>query len=281
MKEIVVLSLLLTVVPSHALYQCKSDVDGKSFDFTKLDKRRIVTTKRKTPPSSEILSWSINPCGTQYSDVDDVFKKNCNPVAQICGVKTVELESGNTYITQVISAAGDFGEKPAQISETLIDHGLRVKWKGAKWGDQDVGAEIDFLCSSEDDLNVISWDESTLKLQWKTVHACVSEEPEEPEDKIPEDPESPDESNPDEPHKAPSDSSSWGWFTWLFILLVIGFSCYVVGSAWINYNRYGLSGVELLPHSDLVRDLPYLVRDFFKKIINTFAGSNRGGYSAF
>lgn len=38
---------------------------------------------------------------------------------------------------------------------------------------------------------------------------------------------------------------------------------------------------DLLPHSDTIRDLPYLLKDFVRRVISTVqGGGSRGGYSA-
>lgn len=39
---------------------------------------------------------------------------------------------------------------------------------------------------------------------------------------------------------------------------------------------------DLLPHSDTIRDIPYLLKDWARRVIGTLQGrsSGRGGYSA-
>ncbi|KAI9789545.1 MAG: hypothetical protein M1816_005952 [Peltula sp. TS41687] len=56
-------------------------------------------------------------------------------------------------------------------------------------------------------------------------------------------------------------SNHWGFFTWMVII-------------W-----------DLLPHSDTIRDIPYLMKDFTRRVVNTVSsggggGGSRGGYSA-
>lgn len=58
---------------------------------------------------------------------------------------------------------------------------------------------------------------------------------------------------------------------------------YLIFGSWLNYNRYGARGWDLLPHGDTIRDMPYLVKDWSKKVVDTVSGSGvggRGGYSA-
>jgi hypothetical protein len=54
-----------------------------------------------------------------------------------------------------------------------------------------------------------------------------------------------------------------------------------VFGSWLNYNRYGARGWDLLPHGDTIRDVPYIAKDFGRKIFQTVQGSgSRGGYAA-
>ena len=61
-------------------------------------------------------------------------------------------------------------------------------------------------------------------------------------------------------------------------LLIAG---YLIFSSWINFTRYGARGWDLLPHSDTIRDIPYLLKDWIRRVLNTVQGTgSRGGYSA-
>lgn len=61
----------------------------------------------------------------------------------------------------------------------------------------------------------------------------------------------------------------------------LGIAAYLIFGSWLNYNRYGARGWDLLPHGDAIRDIPYLFKDFSKKVADTVSGGgSRGGYSA-
>ncbi|KAI5458143.1 autophagy-related protein 27 [Mariannaea sp. PMI_226] len=76
-------------------------------------------------------------------------------------------------------------------------------------------------------------------------------------------------------------SSHWGFFTWFILIAFLGIATYLVFSSWLNYNRYGARGWDLLPHSDTIRDVPYLMKDWLRRVLNTVQGTgSRGGYSA-
>jgi autophagy-related protein 27 len=115
-----------------------------------------------------------------------------------------------------------------------------------------------------------------LRLNWKTKYACE------------------DYADSDEARK-----SGWGFFTWFLLMYVLpfplmdcetdttllsaflGIAAYLIFGSWLNYNRYGARGWDLLPHGDTIRDIPYLFKDWSRKVVDTVSsGGSRGGYSA-
>lgn len=116
-----------------------------------------------------------------------------------------------------------------------------------------------------------------VRFNWRTKYACE------------------DYADSDEAKK-----TGWGFFTWFILLYVfpwlllenphtdiggdsafLGIAAYLIFGSWLNYNRYGARGWDLLPHGDTLRDLPYLVKDFSRKVVDTVSGGgSRGGYSA-
>ncbi|KAJ4261608.1 type II membrane protein [Fusarium torreyae] len=105
-------------------------------------------------------------------------------------------------------------------------------------------------------------DTGVLRLTWYTKHACEKRE---------------DNGGDDED----STSSHWGFFTWFILIAFLGIAGYLIFSSWINFTRYGARGWDLLPHSDTIRDIPYLLKDWIRRVLNTVQGTgSRGGYSA-
>jgi hypothetical protein len=61
----------------------------------------------------------------------------------------------------------------------------------------------------------------------------------------------------------------------------LAIAAYLIFGSWLNYNRHGVTGWDLLPHADTIRDIPYLLRDWTRRVLKTVQGSgSRGGYSA-
>ncbi|CAG8236042.1 unnamed protein product [Penicillium nalgiovense] len=99
-----------------------------------------------------------------------------------------------------------------------------------------------------------------LQLDWRTKYACDEYEKEKGD--------------------TPS-SKSWGFFTWLIIIAFLFIAAYLIFGSWLNYNRYGARGWDLLPHGDTIRDIPYIFQDWLRRVVNTLQGAgSRGGYSA-
>ncbi|CAK7568714.1 MAG: type II membrane protein [Sporothrix epigloea] len=145
-------------------------------------------------------------------------------------------------------------DTPAEnINETMVDDGFSRRELG----------ENQLIREGEDPALVFNGYEihdadgafGTLRLTWYTKYACES--------------------------MADSRTVHWGFFTWFVILVFLSTAAYLIFGSWLNYNRYGARGWDLLPHGDTMRDVPYLLKDWVRRLINTLQGSgSRGGYSA-
>lgn len=67
----------------------------------------------------------------------------------------------------------------------------------------------------------------------------------------------------------------------------LSISAYLIFGAWLNYTRHGARGWDLLPHGDAVRDVPYLLKDWARRVFGGRSvglgggeGGIRGGYAA-
>jgi len=99
----------------------------------------------------------------------------------------------------------------------------------------------------------------TLRLNWRTKYACEDMK---------------DETDAEQ-------RSHWGFFTWFILIAFLGTAAYLIFGSWLNYTRYGARGWDLLPHGDTIRDVPYLMKDWTRKVVTTVqGGGSRGGYAA-
>lgn len=99
-----------------------------------------------------------------------------------------------------------------------------------------------------------------LSLEWKTKYACENSKGDDSETKK---------------------SNHWGFFTWFIIIIFLGTAAYLIFGSWLNYNRYSARGWDLVPHSETIRDIPYIFKDWMRRVLSTIqGGGSRGGYSA-
>ncbi|KAI9760470.1 MAG: hypothetical protein M4579_001664 [Chaenotheca gracillima] len=118
--------------------------------------------------------------------------------------------------------------------------------------------------SDEKSLRLISYKEGEtediLRLEWRTKYACEGET---------------------DRKDGGSGNGHWGFFTWFIIIAFMGTAAYLIFGSWLNFTRYGARGWDLVPHGDTIRDVPYLLKDWGRRVVNTVqGGGSRGGYSA-
>ncbi|KAK5166636.1 type II membrane protein [Saxophila tyrrhenica] len=100
-------------------------------------------------------------------------------------------------------------------------------------------------------------DMEVLRLRWKTKYACESAK-----------------DNPDPDDDDSKKSSGWGFFTWFLIVLFMLVAAYIIFGSWLNYNRYGARGWDLIPHGDTIRDIPYIVKDWGSNMADRMKGGD-------
>lgn len=124
--------------------------------------------------------------------------------------------------------------------------------KAAEETDDGVGGKLRFL-----DYGYVG-ENKVLSLEWQTKYAC--------------------ENAKGDGGKA---GGHWGFFTWFIIIIFLAIAAYLVFGSWLNYNRYSARGWDLVPHSETLRDIPYIFKDWMRRVVSTVqGGGSRGGYSA-
>lgn len=313
--------LLLLLAPSaSATFDCKNIVaDNVKFNLGELKGAHTVLTTEFTPPSFHNTTFTVDICAP-LKRVKDVKKEEKCPLGTwICALE--HTTSGETKLLERVIPIADLGKidpKPLRLSKSdshddkkKEKEGLRLTMQGGSYDGHKQKAIIEFLCDQgltgtegemsppegeeyedqpkdgrkirreeeaddgekvTDGPQQISKEgaalifnsyetegdkEDVLRLTWKTKFACETQE------------------------TAPPASGHWGFFTWFVIIVFFGTAAYLIFGSWINYSRYGARGWDLLPHGDMIRDIPYLLKDWVRRLINTLQGSgSRGGYSA-
>ncbi|KAH0614093.1 uncharacterized protein H6S33_005979 [Morchella sextelata] len=308
----------LLALPSlvAASFSCQATPGGNvKFDFSPLKGAHSITMGPKDDyPFVRNITWTINPCGPIGKEKHIPAKEQCPAGTQVCGIERIGQEGDETPLVAVIPIAGDIeGRHTDEVVERLKTstaptdqgkEGLRVVLHGGLYNNAKQQAIVDFICdpdktglegdepdetepeeagktegvarrSPEEDkggdkekkdrsLKYVSYEsvegKHTLRLEWKTKYACETA------------------TGGD---GSPDSGSGWGFFTWFIIILFLGIAAYLIFGSWLNYNRYGARGWDLLPHGDTIRDVPYLLKEWCRRVIGTLQrGGGRGGYSA-
>lgn len=244
---------------SWALFSCSNiKAGGNTYDLSGLDHTILATSEADTPPSITNSTVYINPCGP-------VDVKECANDAQVCLVERVKLDK-KVIVTKVVNVVSEELGTNSTIQPGFNgEQGFDVQYSGTKWGDEEVFADISYRCSQE---LYVEWPSqryfsSNVFLQISSPEICVNSG-----------------TTPPSPPKKEK-SGGWGFFSWFFFLLFIGTAVYAFQFWRTNYaHDFGGGRIDFESIAELVRDVPYLVRDFLRKLADTFAGAGRSGYSA-
>ncbi|KAA8903599.1 autophagy-related protein 27 [Sphaerosporella brunnea] len=289
---------------SHASsWGCEHVENGLKYDFKELAGKHELSHVEDKFFRKQNTTWQINPCGPLQKTKEDHPKDQCPAGTYVCGLVRYINDKGESNLEEIIPVAGDVDTSHKLDMEVhKFDEdgqtGLQVIYNGGKYGPHEQRAVVKFVCDmgrtglegtpvvdgkdgrkerrdeqkdkdeKDPSLKFISYEyhegvgKEELRLEWRTRLAC-------------------EEYVRNKGSKESDPSSHWGFFTWVFILVFLSVAAYLIFGSWLNYNRYGARGWDLLPHGDTIRDLPYLVKDFMKRVGSTLQGrSSRGGYSA-
>ncbi|KAF3928474.1 hypothetical protein ABW20_dc0106363 [Dactylellina cionopaga] len=272
--------LLLPICTLAATFTGDVEADGVKFNFKELKQHSVVVEHTQNPAVLK-TTYTINPTGKIEFDEKEKDTQ-CPDGTQVCMVSWIwhkgkPDDEGPSQIIPIAIADVSDDAKPEYSILRDDDNkvlGLNVTLHGGEYGEKKLKqkAVVQFLCDKmtgteepdkdgkgDNALKFLSYDEETLTLEWKTKSAC--------------------EGGSAEP--LPESKGSWGFFTWFIVIAFLAVAAYLIFGSWLNYNKYGARGWDLLPHNDTLRDLPYLIKDFLRRAVNTFQGSGgRGGYSA-
>ncbi|CAI4211863.1 unnamed protein product [Parascedosporium putredinis] len=307
--DALLLSVLLATPATSMLYCDNILVDGYGFNLEKLGGPHSVVTTLREPPSYSNTTYTVDICKPLKKSGDAPKNEQCPNGTRVCAIQRTyngssDSDDSKAVVHKVVPIAG------GRLYPDTKREGLRLTLKGGAYP-LDVPhqeqtrqqAIIDFICDPDKEGTENEWDATddkydpdggsdeeegkkvrrangekqlikegaalkflgygkdsdsdweTLRLEWRTKHACGS--------------------------AYGGTSASWGFFTWLFIIAFMGIAAYLIFGSWLNYNRYGARGWDLVPHGDAIRDIPYLMKDWTRSVLNTVQGSgSRGGYSA-
>ncbi|KAK9478206.1 autophagy-related protein 27 [Lipomyces japonicus] len=286
------LLLAIAALPSvSAVFDCSNAViDGTAVNLTAFSGARTIAVSRNTPPTTTTTTWTLDLCAALQPNDENVL---CAAGTQVCGVQRITIENQDPVVTQIVPVSGDVdGQTGTYQAHKLINAdnaqdgqaALHVQLEGGKWGDQnDLSTSIDFVCDSTvtdstshpdkiatdgtdtEGLTFKSWDEKTLNLEWRSAAVCneffIRQET-------------------DQNNTTEGSSTALTVIKYIIIVAVILLGLYFGYTAY-SKHKDGASGVDLLPSSQTILDIPYVAKDFVKKIGGGFSNTSRDGYAVF
>ncbi|WFD32135.1 type II membrane protein [Malassezia sp. CBS 17886] len=220
-----------------------------------------IASEQSTPPSTTRTSVAIDLCNAlpPVSGID--AQDQCMNGTQICMTVT-NIKGGSERVEQVVPAAGQFAAgRTMDASSAGRTGAFTLSLQGESWAQTAQRTTVKFQCdpsqpSSAPTLEGYDAQAGELKLAWRTSHACARR------------------------GGGAAAAGARSFFRTLFWLVAIITLLYLGIGIWYNYNQYGASGWDLLPHRSFWSEVPYLAQDAFKHVIRSLSssGTMRGGY---
>ncbi|KAI9802119.1 MAG: hypothetical protein M1833_002040 [Piccolia ochrophora] len=296
--SVLALSLFFFGSPTSSLHCNEIVAKGQRWDLSPLEGPHTVSHIDDTDPLSPTnTTYHIDICRPlPKHKPKSKEEKFCKYGTIICALDT-HLDEDEPW--RAIEIAGEYTSRAGDALEDKYQRlkdsnsnsdsekeGVRGNYHGGEFKGYKQKAIVEFLCDPEregtrarssdeddperkesDDDNPIKFksyskapDEKVmvLRLDWRTKYACE-----------------------DATGGRGSSSGHWGFFTWFIIIAFLGTAAYLIFGSWLNYTKYGARGWDLLPHGDTIRDMPYLLKDWSRRVVSTVQGhGSRGGYSA-
>ncbi|KNZ53939.1 hypothetical protein VP01_3095g1 [Puccinia sorghi] len=206
-----------------------------------------LTTSRPTPPSTTIETILLSPCAKLPVDPS---AQSCPDGTLVCLLVYNQLSFADRRLQQLIPLALDHPDPTVQVSTS--DHNkqsLLVNMIGATYNHIQQTTVMRLICSAQADPPTTIYDpvKGALNITWTTPAACPSSQ------------------------EPPSIGGSSHAFKNLLVFFVLLFLAYLVLGIWYNYNTYGLTGVDALPHKTFWEELPGRVVDLVHSLSRLFS----------
>lgn len=247
------------LIAAAAAIDCSAK-ELEKYDFASILGVYTDSFLRNTPPTKTTFTWSLGIC----QDLDGVAE--CPAKSDLCGTAHVKTNSEDV-LTQVIGFGGDLKHEYSTFAND-DESGIDMHIRNLAWGDELVDARIRFVCDHGggpeeiNKLKIEKWDAHTFEGRFPSPAVCTRDSKKTPVE---------------------DGGESWGWFTWIFIFMVLFLSIYIIGGAWFQYNKgnsidFQSALKEVLENFvDLLRGLPSFLKEVVEKVTGN---SSRNEYSA-
>jgi len=266
------LAFLLTAASAQPDSECHMDIGDDKYDFSALSGDHNVSRTRSSPPTNMSDTLRFNVC-KELSLLEGVDAGDqCASGTWACLSKVNIKEGESDRVVAVIPMAWESGLR-AEYTKLSSPRGVKMTLHGPSYPSSTTLEPtpqtfvLNLLCDPESSDPVFkSYDGAQAVVEWSAPAGCYIRS-------------APDEGGDDKPEKeTEAVGSGIGWF---FLLLFVVFAGYFALGAYYNYTTYGATGVDLIPHRDFWREVPYMLRDVLSHLCSSFQSrqsSSRGGY---
>jgi len=266
------LTLLFTAASAQPDSDCHIAIGDNKYDLSTLSGDHAVLRTRSSPPTNMIDTLRFNVC-KELSLLEGVDGgEQCASGTWACLSKVNIKQGESDRVVAVIPMARE-SELQAEYTALSSPRGVKMTLHGPSYPSSTTLEPtpqtfvLNLLCDTEtSDPEFKSYDGAQAVVEWTAPAGCdFSEAPAEGGDDKPE-------------RETKAVGSGVGWF---FLLLFIVFAGYFALGAYYNYTTYGATGVDLIPHRDFWREVPYMLRDVVSHLCSSFQSrhtSSRGGY---
>ncbi|GBE81152.1 autophagy-related protein 27 [Sparassis latifolia] len=263
-------------------FDCHITSGNLKYDLTALAGEHTVSRTRMSPPTEMIDSVAFNLCADLQQKDGVGAQDQCPSGTRACLTKTNRKEGEADRIFAVIPLAKSSTTDMAYTSLTS-PQGLCVTFRGPSYPDPTSNDlipqtfNLKLLCNPEDSgPSFVSYNRSDMSVEWSAPAGCLlGSSPDAPSEDLP----GGDDGSGDD-KKQKSVGSGVGYF---FLLLFLSFAAYFTLGAYYNYSTYGATGMDLIPHRDFWREVPYMLRDVVSHLcssVRSRQSASRGGYIA-
>ncbi|KAH7914113.1 autophagy-related protein 27 [Hygrophoropsis aurantiaca] len=275
---------LFLVSAAQDPYDCsKLKLDSLNYDLSPLAGVRTVSRTRDTPPSTMIDELGFDVCA-ELSPLDGVAEQDqCPSGTRACLRKINRKGEGDSdRVVAVIPVAQSSSLSPS-YSALTSSKGLSITLHGSSYPANanpiSQSFKLSLICAeSASDPKFTSYENGQVSVEWSAPAACGSSSDD--KEKTPPPPKEDDKKTGGDNDSAKENvGNGMGWF---FLVLFLAFATYMGLGAYYNYSNYGARGIDLIPHRDFWREVPYMLRDVASHLCSTVRPrrSSRGGYIA-
>ncbi|KAH9935643.1 autophagy-related protein 27 [Fomitopsis serialis] len=269
-------------------FDCRFSYGDLQYDLTPLAGEHRIMRERKSPPTTMRDVVKFNLCADLDIEDGTDARDQCPAGTRACLITINEKDDEDDRTVAVIplatssSAAVHVQRRAVADGEfALAPKGIILTFQGPTYPDSsdDSWAQtfnLRLTCSTESSgLTFSDYDGSDMWAEWSAPSGCGfgAAPPDSGSDKPNDDAEEGDGSS------GSHMGSGLGYF---FLLLLLAFVAYFGLGAYYNYSTYGATGLDLIPHRDFWREVPYMFKDVVSHLCSAVRPrhTNRGGYIA-